>query len=674
MSKFKKFKEAVDKQFSKISKNELFVTDISKDKLWETYLSSFPSGTNPIYKERTEHDCQCCKQFIRACGNVVSINDYNLSSIWDIDNEGVPEEYQVVASELSKLVKSKAVKDIFLHYEKNLGTDFNHQLTEKGDTIKWEHFHFKLLNKFVKNKDSIGTILSEKRSSKDVFKRALEEISIDSVETVLELIEQNSIYRGEEHKGAVEQFLKHKKEFDLVDNKDNYCWGASLQIGGASRIRNSAIGTLLVDISDGKGLNSAVKMFESKVAPQNYKRPTALITKGMIKNAQDKVQGLGIETALKRRFALIEDITINNILFADRSTKKLIQGDIFDDLIKEAPDKVKNLDKVEEVSIKTFIDTLLPKADSIELMLENKHSNNLMSLIAPEDSLSKNILKWDNNFSWAYNGEVADSMKERVKKAGGKVDGDFRFSIQWNDDDTKGQSDLDAWCNQPNGKKVYFSDMNDSRTKCALDVDITNPRNKVAVENIVIPVLKKIHDGEYKLSVHNFSNNGGNKGFKAEFEYNGQIHSYEYNKALRNRQVVVVAEFNLSQEKGIEFIKSLPSTTATKEVWGVNTNKFHKVSMIMNSPNHWNGNKTGNKHHFFILDDCKNPDNARGFFNEFLDEDLREHRKVFEVLGSKMKVEKSDVQLSGLGFSSTQRNSILCKITGSFTRIIKIKF
>ena len=48
--------------------------------------------------------------------------------------------------------------------------------------------------------------------------------------------------------------------------------------------------------------------------------------------------------------------------------------------------------------------------------------------------------------------------------------------------------------------------------------------------------------------------------------------------------------------------------------------------------------------------------------------------KVFEVLGSKMKTEESEDQLSGLGFSTTQRNSVFCKITGSFARTIEIVF
>ena len=96
--------------------------------------------------------------------------------------------------------------------------------------------------------------------------------------------------------------------------------------------------------------------------------------------------------------------------------------------------------------------------------------------------------------------------------------------------------------------------------------------------------------------------------------------------------------------------------------------------MIMKSPNHWDDKGVGNKHYFFMLEDCKNEGAARGFFNEFLKEEMNEHRKVFEVLGSKMKVERTDNQLSGVGFSSTQKNSIICKVSGSFARTVKVNF
>ena len=666
------FKVKIQQQFDKMSTGDLFVTGVEKDVLWNTYLDSFPPGTNEIFRERREYDCQCCKQFIRACGNVVSIKDNNLVSIWDVEIGG---HFQVVADAMSKLVKSDVIRDVFFHYTKCLGTDFNHQQLDSGQILKWNHFHYQLPTKFVKRKERIGSLLSELRSGKDVFKRAMHEISIESAETVIELIDQKSIYRGEEHKSIVELFIGQKEEFENVPEKerDNYCWQRSLSLGGSARVRNTVIGTLLVDISDGVGLDEAVGKFESKVAPTNYKRPTALITKSMIANAQKKVEELGIEDSLNRRYAVAEDITINNVLFANRDTKKKMKN-VFEELQSEAHVNLKKLEKVEQVDIETFVSSILPKAESIELMFENKHINNLVSLVAPVDENSKNIFKWHNNFSWAYNGEVADSMKERVKRAGGNVTGVLRFSIQWNDGDNN-QNDFDAHCVEPNGNLISYPKKGQIQPSTGmLDVDIINPGRSVAVENITWTDESRMQQGAYVFRVHNYSHNGGRTGFTAEIEYDGQIYSYSYAKELRQGEMVCVAVIEYSREKGIKFLESLPSTHASKEIWGVSTQQFRKVSMIMNSPNHWDGNKTGNKHYFFMLDECKNPDKARGFFNEFLSEDLRGHRKVFEVLGSKMKCEKSDNQLSGLGFSSTQKNSIYCKVSGSFSRTIKINF
>jgi len=667
MADFKKFKQAVQQQLAALSKHDMFRVSASKDELWETYLSSFPEGSNPIFRERTEHDCQCCKQFIRAGGNAVSIVDGELSSIWDINIGGA---YQVVADALSELVKSRPISDSFLHMERNLGTDYNRQLTVGGGIIQWDHFYFELPSKFVRSGADIGPALSTLRSGKDVFKRALTEITTESAEIVLELIAQKSLYRGDEHGAAVALFVTHKLAFSNLDSdisKELYCWATSAKIGGSARFRNTAIGSLLVDISDGVELDSAVKMFESKVAPTNYKRPTALITRSMIDRAQKEVIELGIESALQRRHAATDDITVNNVIFANRETKKAMS--VFDSLSADAPVNLSHLSKVDEVDINTFITSIVPKAETIEVLLENSHSSNLMSLIAPVHADAKPIFKWDNNFSWAYNGEVADSIKERVKIAGGNVNGVLRCSLSWFNYD-----DLDIHVVEPQGTEICFNNPR-SITSGRLDVDMNAgvARSRSAVENIVWADESSMIDGEYQLFIHNYSPRETiDVGFDVEVECRGITHNFHYAHKVQGN--VGVAKFKFAKGKGVDIIESIPSSTSRKELWGISTQSFHKVSMVMNSPNHWDGEKTGNKHWFFILDGCSNDKPARGFFNEFLNEGLNDHRKVFEVLGSKMKAETSDNQLSGIGFSSTQRNHVFCRVSGAFSRTIKVTF
>ena len=163
-------------------------------------------------------------------------------------------------------------------------------------------------------------------------------------------------------------------------------------------------------------------------------------------------------------------------------------------------------------------------------------------------------------------------------------------------------------------------------------------------------------------------------GFRAEVEFDGNIYSFNYPNNVRHGETIMVATVTL--KNGVFTIKEhLPSSTSSKEVWGVKTNDFIPASVICYSPNYWDEQKgIGNQHLFFMLKDCVNPEAPNGFYNEFLKPELVEHKRVFEALGSRMKVEDTPDQLSGVGFSLTQRNDIVVRVKGNTERVVKIKF
>jgi len=327
---------------------------------------------------------------------------------------------------------------------------------------------------------------------------------------------------------------------------------------------------------------------------------------------------------------------------------------------------------VDEVTIDDFVENILPNIETMELLVENKYTPNLVSLIAPSIPEPHKIFQWDNPFSWSYSGNTTDSIKANVKSAGGVVDGVLRFSIQWNDKRNDKSNDLDAHCMEPNNPEIYYGNKRNASTGGNLDVDIMSPGSKTAVENITWPDLSKMKDGKYKFRVKNYS--GVNTdGFSAEIEFNGEIHSFSYEQSVRCKGFIEVADVTLKDGK-FTIKPILPSSMSSKDVWGIETEKFQKVSTMMLSPNFWDDQKSGNKHYFFMLENCHNPDDARGIYNEFLRSDLTEHRKVFEMLGDKIKCKASEHQLSGLGFSSTKHDEVVCKVTGNFTRTLKIKF
>jgi hypothetical protein len=676
---FNIFKNMLGENFIKLTKDSshLFEVEVDKDELWNLYLDSFPEGTNEIFRERREYDCSCCRSFIKNIGNAVIIKDNKVTTIWDFKTG--EDKFQPVLDALSAFIKSKVVTNIWISKQSKIGTDKNHERLESGKILEWNHFYLSLPSKFVDNSyRSEGDIKGSYRDSKNVFKRSLEEIKRGSIETVLELISQGSLYKGEEWKLVLREFLNYKKEYMELkqSEKDNYAWSKSIKAGSISRIRNHSIGTLLVNLSEGMELDTAVRKYEKIVAPENYKRPKAIYTKKMLEDAKKTVKDLGYLDSLGRRHATLEDITINNILFSNKDSAKRISGaDIFDEMSNNIPINTQKFSKVEEISIDNFIKDVLPNARELEVLLENKHSNNLVSLIAPENKDSNNMLKWNNGFSWAYAGNITDSsMKENVKSAGGKVDGVLRFSIQWNDDGYD-PNDLDAHCIEPNNTRIYFGNKYNSRTSGQLDVDIMSPyKGKAAVENITWSDRRKMLKGQYKFLVNNYANRGGKNGFKAEIEFDGQIYQFEYNKEVRQKQDVEVAEVYFDGDK-FSIKEKLHSNVSSKEVWNLQTNQFVPVSVTMFSPNYWDEQKgIGHRHYFFMLKDCINTENPNGFYNEFLKEDLTKHKRVFEALGSKMAVKEVDDQLSGLGFSSTKRNDLIVKVKGQTERTLKIKF
>lgn len=685
---FTEMRDKLMEHFNEMVKDadHLFEVAVDKDELWNLYLDSFPAGTNEIYRERRWHDCSCCRQFIKTIGNAVVIKENQIETIWDFRTDDTT--YQPVLNALSDYIKSHAVSDIYVSKFKKIGTLQNYEEMEDGQIHEWTHFFVELPDRFVdKSSRSEGDIKGGFRDTRNVFKRSLDEIDMDSLDTILELINSNTLYKGEEWKGALTEFRKYKKEYDKLTSdseKELYAWEKSVKAGIAiGRIRNHSIGTLLVNVSEGMDLDTAVKKYEQIVAPSNYKRPKAIFTKKMLEDAKKTITELGYMDSLQRRFANLNDITINNVLFSNKSAARRMVGadDIFGQMEKDVVVSPKKFSKVEEISAQDFIDKVLPTAKEIEAFVENKHEKNFVSMIAPVSPDAKTMFKWNNGLSWAYSGNITDSdMKQNVKAAGGNVDGVLRFSIMWNEEQND-NSDLDAHCKEPDGNEIYFGNCRKpSISRCGgqLDVDITRPMEQMAgrpsVENITWADMSHMKPGVYKFFVHQYAARGS-KGFKAEVEFNGEIYSFEYNKPVSGN--VQVAEVTLDENGNFSIKEKLAgnSSVSSREIWGVNTNQFVPVSVISYSPNYFDEQEgIGHRHLFFFLKDCVNTEEPNGFYLEFLDNDLMKHKRVFEALGAKCHVEDTDDQLSGIGFSMTKRAELVVKVKGATERVMKIKF
>lgn len=700
----KEFREAIQKKFDLMqSSGKLFRVVLTGQEIWDLYLKSMGSS---IFRDpnSSEWNCKLCSNWVRRYSNIVSINsNYEIETMFDVELPSESQYYNTVKILATAIKNSKIVNVFFetyqelnsLNYEKcsktanvfQLGIPSNvkRYTTEEvqkfgvvntHDIYTFNHFALKVNKEFVdQSGKSVEAIMGDYRSAYDVFRRGMETISLDTLELVRDLINQGSLLDGTTHLFKVEAMIQLKKEYnDLAKTqRDNWFWDKSYKFQLA-KFRNELIGTLCVELTEGEELNKAITTWNKRVDPANYMKAIAPITKFQIAEAQKFVVENGYEESFNRRCATLDDIKISEILHSNVGDGTIKKVSIFDNVkATSTQHKRSEFDGVETVGIEKFMKDILPTCTSVEAFLTNNQEGNLVTLTTSAEN-SKPIFKWDNPFSWTFNGNLAGKsmIKEEVKSKGGKVDGVLRFSMMWADGNGD-NSDLDLHCIEPTNFKIYFGKKVSPYTGGNLDIDITQPGGKLAVENITYPSINRMQDGIYKLFVHQFANRNS-KGFKAEIEFDGELYSYTYDKSVNGN--VQVAEVTLKNGKfTIKHI--LPATDGigvSKELYGLETNKFHKVNLVCLTPNHWGTNNVGNKHYLFMLEGCKSPTSIRGFHNENLLSELAQYRKVLEVLGTVQMVESTDKQLSGLGYNSTVREELILRLSGSHKRVIKVKF
>lgn len=690
--KFPAFAKMVAGAFQDLAKTpDVFVVDVDGDVLWAEYLAAFPEGTNPIYKKNTEHDCSCCRHFVKRAGVMVAVAEGSseLRTVWDRAAEGAPEPYRTVAARLQSVLRAAGIRDLYRvgAKETSFGAVFSRSLDkESGRALTWQHLHTGEIPKHLRA-ESPGGVCGAYRTATQVFERGLRELSPEAVETVLSLVDANNLYRGEEHKPAILGFQRMQKEFlsrGEGRERDIFAWTNAGR--PAALFRNTVIGTLVQDLSEGQDVEHAVRGFEAKVAPQNYKRTTAVITPGMVKEAMKTIDALGLEPALERRFAVIGDVSVRDVKWVSGKVKPLMRGGGLGDMlmqhaVESNPERVEDDEKrAEEIALDDFVARVLPETTSLELLFKGEHVGNLVSLTAPIHPEPRQLFRWNNDFAWSYGGNVADSIRERVKKAGGKVDGAvLRASLSWFNFD-----DLDLHVYEPAGRGVnamrehiYYHNKQ-GWTGGTLDVDMNAHQGttRAAVENVVWSKMPP--DGAYRVVVQNFClRETADPGFVVEVESAGKLSHYSYNKGVRNQQDVQVVTLHV--EGGIVVRAevgdpAITSANISQEKWGLTTERYVKVGAVMWSPNYWGDNAVGNRHTFFMIEGCKNDESTRGLYNEFLHPRLEPHRKVFEVIADKTKCRPSADQLSGLGFSSTKKDSFIVRAhQGKKQRVFNVR-
>lgn len=633
--------------------------------LWQVYLESFPEG-----EMRQSFNCNACKRFIRNFGDLVQIQpDFSVVSLWDFDPTGLDEAYVRAVKALRQAVEDAHVTSAFVTDTEQIGNHSDKGVLDDGTVVTWHHFAYTLPRDYVTRLpygSTLATVRSQRGDKQWLFLRALDTISTGTTQTVLELIDSKILYKGEEFKPQVEFLHRALAEKQGLTRKEteNMAWLAALKNPAFAAIRNSAIGTLLQNLEEGMVLDLALRKYEKVTAPSNYKRPVAAITPKMVAAAERTLEDLGLIKALDRKFATVPDITVNDVLFVNRNVApKLAAANPFEQLRSTLP-APKATGRELNIGWEEFVNKIIPGAEKLEVLFENKHASNLVSLIAPQHLDSPTFFKNQNAFTWSYAGGFTDSLKQKVKAQGGTVENVLlRCSLEWFNTD-----DLDLHLVLPNGDKIYYAQKVKGCGNLDVDMNAGGIWSSEPVENIRFK--NSLPVGRYQLRVHNFSSrNRNDKGFNIEVEWGltGECFRFSSNTSPQSKRFIDVAKFEYDGNT-FKIIEELTSTSASKEIWGCNSETWINVHALTYSPNYWEGEAAqGHRHLFFFMEGCKNDDGlVRGFSNEFIkDELLQQHKRVFEALASKKLVanQPAELQLSGLGFSTTKRGQVKTRVT-----------
>ncbi len=720
---FKILADAVNKRFNELCSKygNLYIVDMNKKQAWKKYLRSYPTGTDQIWRdpESTKHNCMACKHTLRQFGNIVAINGNNeIETIWKVD--GVDGTYGEVASKMDKYIKTLPISGVFvedidylkslsstkkggkneLQYKKIKGAyrvgkknnivmytkeDIMKHPTSKlfkiGDTKEYNHFYLDIPAAYIIS-GSMAAYNSVQVSTVQVFEKGLKLLSIDTLELALDLINQKSLINSDKFIANIERFIILKKQYNTLKTKEQrtlYCWKVGITEDTiTATLANKSIGVPLKKIEEGEyPLSDIVSEYNKIADPVNYMNAVAPVTKKQLQLAEKIITEKGLMDSLERRIATMSDLPLSAINHVSNKKKTIT---LFDKVKPTAVSKTLDLKGVIEISYEDFLSEIVPTTTQMQVLLEHRHANKFMAITAPTVATAKNMFSWDNKFSWTFRNNLTgiSAIAERVKELGGSIAAVIRGSLSWGEG--RNNCDYDVHLVRPNLPKVCYEHKGTTLSDgCLLDVDVLTPSfvNYKAVENITYKTVDSMNDGKYTMCVHNYKTRDNNNGFEFELELSGEIRHYKYDKAVSDGSIIDVVSFIKEGDK-FTIIDHLESTIDCKQqtIWNLDTNEFHGVRCVSYTPNHWEDNSVGNKHALFILDNVKVENSLKGFHVENLRSDLMEIRKPLGLLTKQVQIPVSDVNepLAGIGFNTTIEDSVVIKVQGSHTRLLRVRF
>lgn len=420
---YEDFSSKIRERFASLA-GPFFMTDVDCAALWRAYLDNLPG------EARQHYNCQCCRDFIRRAGGLVTIDETGRTHAAMWDASAVPQFFRESVEAMRRLVNRAKVTGVFLSAEAVIGTP---QSRVKATGWTWHHLSVPI-NPCKTVVLTAEQQMAEKLQDREMLHRGLAELTIPIVRQAKALLETETLYRSEKCLGVATWLLALMERMDGAPKamRDNLVWSAvATAPPGFCHIRSTMISTLLDDLTAGLPIDVVKSRFAEKMNPLQYQRPQAAPTSGNIKRAEEIVAKLAAAGSLKRRFARLEDL--RTVWKPKDEPQAAPAGGVFGHLLAKQDGPVES-GASQTMTWEKFFRVVLPTAERIEVLAPSTGS--YCQLVTTCDQSAPPILQWDfedarNPVNWYYHSFGGRSVDFNIRPGWRKVTAICLKPSQW---------------------------------------------------------------------------------------------------------------------------------------------------------------------------------------------------------------------------------------------------
>lgn len=367
----------------------------SRSGLMDFFLTGLPN------EHRRTYDCSCCRRFIKAIGDVVTIDPVTLktrSLVWD--PEIIGDKFKVPFANMKLVVERANVTKVFQADERHFGSQY---------AGGFAHMHIALNYPVKKSPSSDPLHTGRQRQAQSIqdlkmLNNLLSEYEDKALSRAMALFNHDQRLAGyptfrarlEKTIGLIRQARDEKNH----QKRKMMLWLlAGSETPDIVHFKNTVMGTFM-DNMEKKGEGVAISEFRKSVRSEVYMRPTEAPKEQVVENAEKIISTMNMEKSFDRRLVTLADIDPAAYIFSPAAKKTDEKaGGFFADVAtksSKATTPKKGGVNAGAMSWLKFRKTLLGQAQAIQMIVPSGQIENWGGLLTAVHPDCTPILRWDS--------------------------------------------------------------------------------------------------------------------------------------------------------------------------------------------------------------------------------------------------------------------------------------